>query len=157
MAWTDYDSSTCSIARTAQVLGDRWTVLVVRDLFNGVRRFDDLQQHLRIARDVLSKRLALLVDEGLVERRAYRPDGQRTRQEYVLTPAGRELRTVLVALMDWGDRHRVPPEGPPVSLRHRDCDAAVHAQLVCDAGHPIEPSTRAELVPLPGARLAATG
>src|ERR1700712_4671370 len=110
MTWSDYDSATCSIARTAQLLGDRWTVLVVRDLFNGVRRFDELQSHLGVARDILTKRLALLVDEDLVERRAYRIAGERARHEYALTPAGRELRTVLVALMDWGDQHRA---GPP--------------------------------------------
>lgn len=155
MAWTDYDSSTCSIARTAQVLGDRWTVLVVRDLFNGVRRFDALQSHLGIARDVLAKRLKLLVDEGLVERRDYKPERERARQEYVLTPAGRDLRTVLIALMDFGDKHRAGAAGPPVELRHRDCGEAIHAHLTCEAGHPIDATTRAELVPLPGARLLA--
>jgi DNA-binding HxlR family transcriptional regulator len=154
MKFTEYDSSTCSIARTAQILGDRWTVLVVRDLFNGVRRFDVLQQHLGIARDILTKRLSLLIDEGIVKRRAYRPEGERTRHEYVLTPAGRELRTSLVALMDWGDRHRAGENGPPVSLRHRDCGGEIHAHLTCAAGHEIETSTRAELVPLAGAKLA---
>lgn len=154
MPMTDYDSATCSIAKTAQILGDRWTVLVVRNLFNGVRRFDSLQQHLGIARDVLSKRLALLVDEGIVERRAYQPEGARTRHEYALTPAGRELRTVMVALMDWGDAHRSGADGPPMSLRHRDCGAEIHAHLTCAAGHEIETSTRAELVPLAGAKLA---
>jgi DNA-binding HxlR family transcriptional regulator len=157
MDFVDYDSSTCSIARTAQILGDRWTTLVVRDLFNGVRRFDFLQQHLGIARDVLTKRLALLVEEGIVERRAYRPEGERTRHEYVLTPAGRELRTALVALMDWGDRHRAGASGPPVSLRHRDCGAEIHAHLACADGHDIETSTRAELVPLAGAQLTSAG
>ena len=154
MPLTDYDSATCSIARTAQILGDRWSVLVVRNLFNGVRRFDALQQHLGIARDVLTKRLALLVDEGIVERRAYRPEGARTRHEYALTPAGRELRTVMVALMDWGDAQRSGADGPPMSLRHRDCGAEIHARLTCAAGHEIEASTRAELVPLAGAMLA---
>jgi DNA-binding HxlR family transcriptional regulator len=154
MPLTDYDSSTCSIARTAQILGDRWSVLVVRNLFNGVRRFDALQQHLGIARDVLTKRLALLVDEGIVERRAYRPEGERTRHEYALTPAGRDLRTVMVALMDWGDAHRPGEDGPPMSLRHRDCGAGIHAHLACADGHEIETSTRAELVPLAGAKLA---
>jgi DNA-binding HxlR family transcriptional regulator len=154
MPLTDYDSATCSISKTAQILGDRWSVLVVRNLFNGVRRFDALQQHLGIARDVLSKRLALLVDEGIVERRAYRPEGARTRHEYALTPAGRDLRTVMIALMDWGDAHRSGVDGPPMSLRHRDCGAEIHAHLTCAAGHDIETSTRAELVPLPGAKLA---
>lgn len=124
----------------------------MRDLFNGVRRFDDLQQHLGIARDILTKRLALLVDEGLVERRPYRADGARTRHEYVLTPAGRELRTALVALMDWGDRHRAGESGPPVSLRHRDCGAEIHAHLTCDAGHEIDVAERADLIALPGAK-----
>jgi DNA-binding HxlR family transcriptional regulator len=154
MPLTDYDSSTCSIAKTAQILGDRWSVLVVRNLFNGVRRFDALQQHLGIARDVLTKRLALLVDEGIVERRAYQPEGERARHEYVLTPAGRGLRTVMVALMDWGDAHRPGADGPPMSLRHRDCGAEIHAHLTCAAGHEIETPTRAELVPLAGAKLA---
>ena len=154
MPMTDYDSATCSIAKTAQILGDRWSVLVVRNLFNGVRRFDALQQHLGIARDVLTKRLALLVDEGIVERRAYQPEGARTRHEYALTPAGRDLRTVMVALMDWGDAHRPGEDGPPMSLRHRDCGGEIHAHLTCAAGHEIEPSTRAELVPLAGAKLA---
>ncbi len=155
MAWTDYDSSTCSIARTAEVLGDRWTVLVVRDLFNGVRRFDALQSHLGIARDVLAKRLKLLVDEGLVERRDYKAEGERARQEYVLTEAGRDLRTVLVALMDFGDKHRAGADGPPVALHHRECGEAIHVHLTCDAGHTIDTTTRAELIPLPGARLLA--
>lgn len=154
-AWTAYDSGTCSIARTAQILGDRWTVLVIRDLFNGVRRFDELHTHLGIARDVLAKRLALLVDEGLVEKRPITIDGQRARHEYVLTGSGRDLRTVLVAIMDWGDRHRSGQDGPPVSLRHRDCGAAVHARLSCEDGHEIAPETRTELVVLPGARLRA--
>ena len=80
MSWSGYDSSVCSIARTMQVLGDRWTVLVVRDLFNGMRRFDELCDHLGIARDVLTRRLALLVDEGVVERRPVAEEGRRARQ-----------------------------------------------------------------------------
>ncbi|MET0467965.1 MAG: helix-turn-helix domain-containing protein [Aeromicrobium sp.] len=153
MTWTDYDSGTCSIARTAQILGDRWTVLVVRDLFNGVRRFDALQDHLGIARDVLTRRLALLVAEGLVERRPIRLEGERARHEYVLSAAGRDLRTVLVAILDWGDAHRSGPDGPPAALRHDGCGEAVHARLVCDAGHEIDADARARLVPLDGARL----
>lgn len=153
MTWTDYDSGTCSIARTAQILGDRWAVLVIRDLFNGVRRFDALQDHLGIARDVLTKRLQLLVAEGVVDKRPIKLAGERTRHEYVLTAAGRDLRTVLVAIMDWGDQHRAGQDGPPVSLRHDECGAAVHAQLVCEDGHEITATTRTRLVPLAGARL----
>ncbi|MCW2830743.1 MAG: transcriptional regulator [Aeromicrobium sp.] len=152
--WADYDSTACSIARTVQLLGDRWTILVVRDLFNGVRRFDELQSHLGVARDVLTKRLALLVDEGLAERRPVTIAGQRGRHEYVLTPAGRELQTVLVAIMDWGDRNRSGPAGAPMQIRHRDCGAPVHAHLRCDEGHEIGPDVKVELLPLPGARLS---
>lgn len=152
MTWSAYDSSACSIARTMQVLGDRWTMLVVRDLFNGVRRFDELHDHLGVARDVLARRLALLVDEGLVERRPVAVEGRRGRHEYVLTAAGRDLRTVLVAVMDWGDRHRAGDDGPPMALRHRDCGEDVHAGLSCAAGHELDASSRAELVPLGGAR-----
>ncbi len=157
MALSDYDSSTCSIARTAQVLGDRWTVLVVRDLFNGIRRFDALQAHLGIARDVLTKRLRLLLDEGLIERRAYQAEGERARQEYVLTGAGRDLRTVLVALMDFGDKHRAGVDGPPMELRHRDCGEPIHARLTCAAGHDIDADARVVPVPLQGSRLIGAG
>lgn len=151
MPWSDYESTTCSIARTAQVLGDRWIVLVVRDLFNGVRRFDALQDHLGVARDVLTRRLALLVEEGLVEKRPVTVPGERGRHEYLLTPAGRDLRVVMVALMDWGDRHRAGGDGPPMRLEHRDCGAPVHAHLACDAGHEVDAPTRTALVPLAGA------
>lgn len=153
MAWTDYESGTCSIARTAQILGDRWTVLIIRDMFNGVRRFDALKEHLNVSRDVLTKRLQLLVDEGLVDKRPVKVEGQRARHEYVLTAAGRDLRTVLVALLDWGDVHRAGADGPPAALEHEDCGEAVHAELMCEAGHAIEASTRTRLVPLDGARL----
>lgn len=155
MTWSDYDSATCSIARTAEILGDRWTVLVVRDLFNGVRRFDAIAQHLGIARDVLTKRLALLVDERLVEKRPVSVAGERSRHEYVLTPAGRDLRVVMIALMDWGDRYRAGQDGPPMAINHRGCGAEVHAHLVCDAGHEMEPTTRVDLVPLEAARRRA--
>lgn len=155
MTWSDYDSATCSIARTAQILGDRWTVLVVRDLFNGVRRFDAIAQHLGIARDVLTKRLALLVDEQLVEKRPVTVAGERSRHEYVLTPAGRDLRVVMIALMDWGDRHRAGDDGPPMAVSHRECGQPVHAHLTCDGGHEIVQTTRVDLVPLAATRRTA--
>lgn len=150
MSLADYDSSVCSIARTTQLIGDRWSLLIVRDVFNGVRRFDALADHLGIARDILTRRLANLVDAGLLERRAYRVDGARERHEYVLTVAGLDLRPVMVALMDWGDRHLADAAGPPMALVH-ECGAEVHARLVCDAGHEVGPDARARLQPLDGA------
>jgi len=152
MQWTDFDSSTCSIARSLDVLGDRWTLLVLRDLANGVRRFADLQEHLGVARDVLSRRLAALVEAGVVARRAYQEPGERTRSEYLLTAAGRELQPVLIALMDWGDRHLAGAEGPPMRVEHVDCGAVVHARLTCAEGHHVG-GRDVRLVPQPAAHL----
>lgn len=151
MSFAAYESSACSIARTAQVLGDRWSLLVLRDVFNGVRRFDALQDHLGIARDILTRRLATLVEAGVVERREYRVDGARARHEYVLTEAGRDLRPVLVAFMDWGDRHLAGSAGGPVALVHDDCGETVHTRLVCDAGHDLGATDRARVQHLAGA------
>jgi DNA-binding HxlR family transcriptional regulator len=153
MAWLDYDSRTCSIARTLEILGERWTVLVLRDLFNGVHRFEDLQRHLNVARDVLAKRLNTLVEAGVVDRVAYQEAGARRRHEYRLTPAGRELRPALVALMDWGDKHLADPDGPPMVLEHVGCGATVHAPLICEKGHRIKKEDALQIVPQPAARL----
>jgi DNA-binding HxlR family transcriptional regulator len=147
--WKDLDSSRCSVARTAEVVGDGWTVLVLRDLFNGVRRFDDLATHLGIARNVLTRRLAALVDEGIVERVPYREQGARERHEYRLTPAGRDLRPVRLAMLAWGDTHRAGPDGPPVRVEHTECGAPVHVELRCSAGHVVDPHAPLRSVPLP--------
>jgi DNA-binding HxlR family transcriptional regulator len=154
MKWADYDSRVCSIARTIEVLGDRWTMLVLRDVFNGVRRFDDLSRHLGVARDVLTKRLAVLVDEGLVTRVPYREPGARTRYEYRLTLAGYDLRPVLLALMEWGDVYRAGGEGPPARLYHEECGTPVHVEVRCAEGHEIGSRTRLRLTPGPGSRPA---
>jgi DNA-binding HxlR family transcriptional regulator len=151
------ESGACSIARTAGLIGQPWMLLVLRDLFNGVRRFDDLAEHLGIARNVLSRRLAALVEAGLVQRVAYRESRQRARHEYRLTPAGRDLRPVLLALMAYGDQHLAGPEGPPTLVDHAGCGGAVHVTLECEYGHPIEPTTRLASTPGPGARWRSTG
>ena len=104
MLGNDYDAQDCSLARALAVLGERWTLLIVRDAFHGVRRFNDFQAHLDIPRAVLAERLAGLVDSGILDRR---PDPDRAgRPIYELTGAGRELWPVLYALVVWGDRHR---------------------------------------------------
>ena len=148
MEWKDLDSSRCSVARTAEVVGDGWTVLVLRDLFNGVRRFDDLAAHLGIARNVLTRRLAALVEEGIVERVPYREPGARERHEYRLTAAGRDLRPVLLAMLAWGDAHRAGPDGPPVRVEHPECGAAVHVELRCAEGHAVDPRAPLRSVPI---------
>ena len=152
MRWSDYDSDTCSIARSLEVLGDRWTLLLMRDLINGVHRFEELRSHLGVSRDVLSRRLAALVAAGVVERRAYRDEGERGRTSYHLTAAGRELQPVLVSLMAWGDRHLSAADGPPAVLEHVGCGGAVTTTLTCDRGHEA-PTSDVRLRPTATARL----
>jgi DNA-binding HxlR family transcriptional regulator len=152
LRWRDLDSGTCSIARTMAVLGEPWTVLVVRDLLHGVRRFDDLVAHLGIARTVLTRRLAVLVEHGLVETAEYREPGRRRRREYRPTAACLELRPVLMALMAWGDRHRADGDGPPVVVRHEGCGEPVQLVAECAAGHRLGPEDRVRSTPGPGAR-----
>ncbi|PVY96539.1 winged helix-turn-helix transcriptional regulator [Actinomycetospora cinnamomea] len=153
-SWRELDSATCSIARTMAVLGEPWTVLVVRDLLGGVRRFDDLVAHLGIARTVLSRRLAVLAEAGLVETAEYREPGRRVRHEYRPTAACHDLRPVLLSLMAWGDRHRAGPAGPPVVVRHDGCGAPVELVAECAAGHRLAADDRMRTTPGPGARPA---
>ena len=124
-----YDGQVCSIARSLEHIGERWTLLILRDMFLGVRRFDALQRRLGIARNVLTARLEKLVDEGIVERRPYseRP----LRHDYRLTEKGRDLWPVLVALMQWGDRYAAPG-GPPVVLRHLGCGGTLDDHRICE-------------------------
>ena len=122
----EYDQ-VCSIARTLEVLGERWTLLVIRDVFNGRRRFDQIQQNLGVARNVLTSRLARLVEEGILEKRRYQEHPPR--HEYFLTEKGLELWPVLISVMHWGDRH-LADTGPPMLIRHKDCGG-----IVDDRGH----------------------
>ncbi len=129
MLGRDYATQNCSIARTLEIVGERWTLLVLRECFLGTRRFDDFQKQLGIARNVLQARLERLVDEGVLERRRYQE--RPPRYEYRLTEAGRDLLPVLIALMAWGDRHRAPG-GPPTLILHEGCGGTVNAALVCE-------------------------
>jgi DNA-binding HxlR family transcriptional regulator len=123
-----YDNQVCSIAGTLEVVGERWSLLIVREAFLGTRRFDDFQRNLGIARNVLQTRLERLVEEGVLERRQYQERPQRW--EYRLTEKGIDLWPVLVSLMSWGDRH-VYPDGPPVVMEHRDCGGRVDDRRIC--------------------------
>jgi len=151
----DYDSANCAIGAAVGILGERSTFLVLREAFNGVRRFDDMQRRTGMPRQVLSQRLAHLVDEGLLRKVPYRQAGQRSRAEYRLTDKGLDLYPVLVALMEWGDRYEVGTDGPQVLLRHRDCDEPVQLQLACAAGHVLQSAREVTPVPGPGARKIA--
>ena len=151
----DYDPANCAIGAAVRILGERASFLVLREAFNGVRRFDDMQRRTGIPRQVLSSRLARLAGEGLLRRVPYQEAGQRSRGEYRLTSKGLDLYPVLVALMQWGDRYEVDPDGPPVLLRHRDCGEPVQLQLSCHAGHVLESAREVSPVPGPGARRVA--
>jgi len=151
----DYDPANCAIGAAVAIIGERSTFLVLREAFNGVRRFADMQRRTGIPRQVLSGRLARLVEEGLLRKVPYRDSGQRSRHEYRLTSKGLDLYPVLVGLMRWGDQYATGPGGPPVLLRHRDCGERVHVQLACKAGHILESARDVEPVPGPGARKIA--
>lgn len=151
----NYDSANCSIGAAVALIGERATFLVLREAFNGVRRFDDMQRRTAMPRQVLSQRLARLVDEGLLRKVRYQEQGQRSRDEYRLTEKGVDLYPVLVALMEWGDRYAVSPAGPQVLLRHRDCGEPVQLQLSCRAGHVLESAREVTPLPGPGARKIA--
>ena len=144
-----YDSQVCSIAGALEVVGERWSLLIVRDILLGLRRFDELQASLGVARNVLQTRLTRLVDEGVLEKRLYRDHPPR--YEYRLTEKGLDLWPTIVALMRWGDQYAAPAAGPPVLLTHRACGGAVDEHRICAAcGTPL--SVRDVLaVPGPGA------
>jgi DNA-binding HxlR family transcriptional regulator len=151
----DYDSANCAIGATVAILGERSTFLVLREAFNGVRRFDDMRRRTGMPRQVLSDRLTRLVREGLLRKVPYQDSGQRARWEYRLTGKGLDLYPVLVAMLEWGNQHAVGPAGPQVELRHRDCGGRVHLQLACEAGHVLEDAREVTPVPGPGARKIA--
>ena len=123
-------------------------------MFNGVRRFDDMQRHSGVNRQVLSNRLGHLVDAGILRRVPYRAEGSRARHEYRPTQKGLDLYPVLTALAEWGARYLADPEGPPVEMTHRDCGAQVHAVLVCERGHEVDDFRAVVPQPGPGARPA---
>ena len=151
----DYDTAGCTIAATLAIVGERWTFLVLREMFSGVRRFDDVQRRTGMPRQVLSSRLSRLVADGILRKVPYREEGQRPRSEYRLTDKGLDLYPVLVALLSWGDTHAAAAGGPPIELTHRDCGAPVHLQLACSAGHTLQSAKEVTPVPGPGARRVA--
>ncbi|HEX3360849.1 MAG TPA: helix-turn-helix domain-containing protein [Solirubrobacterales bacterium] len=134
MSIAAYSEKNCSIAKPLSFLGERWTVLVLRDLFLGRRRFDDIQASLGVATNVLSTRLATLTEEGIVERRRYSEHPERF--EYVLTEKGRDLQPLLLALLAWGDKYTAE-NGAPMEVVHGD--HAFHMVPTCsECGEPID-------------------
>jgi DNA-binding HxlR family transcriptional regulator len=126
----DYPDQDCSAAYTLEFVGERWTLLVIRDIFAGFRRFDQIQEDLGIARNVLTTRLQRLVDEGILERRPYSESPPR--YEYFLTEKGIDLWPVLVTMMRWGDRHGDWPDGAPLVILHEDCGGHMDDHFICE-------------------------
>ena len=126
----DYPTQYCSVASTLEIIGERWTILILRDVFLGIRRFDDLQRGLGVARNILQARLERLVEHGILVKRPYQD--RPVRSEYRLTEKGADLWPVLVALLQWGDRHAIEGERP-VILRHRECGGELDDRRRCTA------------------------
>jgi DNA-binding HxlR family transcriptional regulator len=158
----DYPGQICSIAKALEVVGERWTLLIVRDVMNGNRRFGELQRSLGVARNVLSARLQRLVEEDILERRPYQSSPER--YEYFLTEKGLDLWPALVALLAWGDRHSPEPDGPPMLIVHKGCGGLVNDRGTCESCGKVLQARDARPMPGPGvttdeprAALAAAG
>jgi DNA-binding HxlR family transcriptional regulator len=148
----DYPGQVCSIARALEVVGERWTLLILRNALLGMERFDELQADLGIATNVLTSRLKRLTDEHVLERV---PDPERPgRPKYVLTDKGAQLGPALIVLMKWGDRHYPTPGGPPRLTIHAGCGGTIGQDLLCDrCGTPLRPG-EVELPLGPGSPVA---
>ena len=145
----DYPDQVCSIARSLEVIGERWTLLILRDALVGLTRFEEFQAKLGIASNVLTNRLKRLCDEKLLERV---PDPERPgRPKYMLTDKGSELGPALIVLMKWGDRHYPTPGGPPRLTLHASCGGDIGPDLCCDRCGKHAARGEIELPPGPGA------
>ena len=149
MLGSTYDSQTCSVARALEIVGERWTLLILRDVFLGVRRFEDIQRDLGVARNVLTGRLQALVDHGVLERHPYQE--RPVRHEYRLTEKGLGLWPVITALMAWGDEYAPAPGGPPTVIVHRGCGGRLVDRRCETCGTVVAGPREARAVAGPGA------
>ncbi|HEV3355763.1 MAG TPA: helix-turn-helix domain-containing protein [Pseudonocardiaceae bacterium] len=145
MQRTDFSKMACSIARTLDVVGEEWSPLILRDVWVGIRRFDQLQAELGISRKVLTERLHHLLEAGVLERHPY---DQRPRYEYVLTEKGTDLVDLLMVMTRWGDKWLAGEAGPPVLYRHHACGEISQVDLRCT--HCGKPMHANDIDPLPG-------
>lgn len=138
MHWHELENQPCSVARTLSVIGDRWTLLVLRECFLKVRRFDDFQERLGIGRPILTDRLKKLVDAFVLTKVAYQTNP--TRYEYRLTAKGLDLYPVVMGIVHWGDVHMVDKKGRPLLHRHVNCGQTFDPVMVCsECGEPLNP------------------
>lgn len=138
MKWDDLADQPCSVARTISVIGDRWTMLILRDCFNGAKRFDQFQASLGISRTIVTDRLSRLVEEGVLAKRAYQD--RPLRHEYRLTEKGLGLYPVLLSMFRWGDTYYAGKKGPPVLFHHKTCGHDFRPVPVCsECGEELDP------------------
>jgi DNA-binding HxlR family transcriptional regulator len=146
------DTSNCSIARTLEIVGDRWTILILREFWYGASRFSEFQQVLGCPKNLLSERLKMLTENGVICTEPYREPGERTRARYVITEKGKDLLPALLGLLQWGDKYRADPQGPAVIVKHELCGEAIDVTLVCSRGHHVDVNG-VDLAPGPGFRM----
>ncbi|MEU6196563.1 helix-turn-helix domain-containing protein [Streptomyces sp. NPDC047061] len=135
MEWLEASTENCPVQRALDVVGERWTLLILHDAVNGVRRFGDFRRHIGMSEAILSDRLRKLVTAGILDTVPYREPGSRSRNEYHLTRKGWDLWPTLMALSQWGETYTLGPEGPVLDIRHTDCDAPVRVVVECSAHH----------------------
>lgn len=133
MKWEDLADQPCSIARSVAVIGDRWTLMILRDAFLGVRRFEAFQTRLGISRTIITERLKLLVNEGVLAKVPYQE--RPVRHEYRLTEKGLDLYPVVMAIVHWGDRHYAGQSGAPLLHRHKTCGCDFAPVMTCSECH----------------------
>jgi len=148
MRWDDLGSETCSVARTLAVIGDRWTLMILRDCFLGLRRFEEFEASLGITRHVLSDRLKKLVSEDVLRKEPY---GEApVRYQYRLTEKGFDFYPVIMSIVHWGDSHRADARGAPIVHRHKTCGHQMHGALVCSECGELLDARAVEAVAGPG-------
>jgi DNA-binding HxlR family transcriptional regulator len=149
-----YSAENCSVKRALDVVGEKWTLLVLREAFYGARRFEEFQARVGCARNLLTERLNTLTEAEVLRRVPYKEPGQRERHEYRLTDKGLDLLPAIIALMQWTDRWQADPNGPPVEITHRECGHPVELILRCEHDHTPLTARDTEPRPGPGARRA---
>ncbi|MFJ3231128.1 winged helix-turn-helix transcriptional regulator [Streptomyces sp. NPDC086787] len=152
MEWLEVSTENCTVQRTLDLVGEKWTMLILRDAVNGVRRFDEFRRHIGLSEAVLSDRLRKLTAAGVLTTVPYREPGSRSRNEYRLTRKGWDLWPVLVALRQWGEAYAPDPAGPVLDLRHGACGAPVRVVVECAEEHVALAPDEVSAHPGPGAR-----
>ncbi|WP_168733374.1 helix-turn-helix domain-containing protein [Deinococcus sp. Arct2-2] len=149
MAYPPLDPDDCTMVRTIRIIGEYWTLLILREAFFGVTRFDHMQEHLGIARNLLTGRLSKLVEHGLLEKRPYRASGQRTRHEYFLSQKGQALYPALIALTQWGNQYTVPAGERPLTFVRRNTNDELQVKVLDTEGAEIQGIEEIRAIPWP--------